>query len=669
MSLAVFLRLATLTFLEIPPKTGNAIRMRKIRDAARRYPLVGATILIGLIVLVTALLGYTTVAQVLATIYVGGVVLWTVVDMIRDMMAGNFGLDVLAVMAMVATLAVGEYGASIIIVLMLTGGEALEDYASNRAKSALTALLEQAPQTAHRFSSRQGDKDEAIEDVPAAQVRVGDHLLVRPGEVVPVDAKLLSTRGSFDESAITGESLPVSLRAGGEVPSGSLNGDEAVRLEALRTTENSQYQQIVALVADAEKQKAPVVRIADRFAVPFTALALIIAGTAWFISGDAVRFAEVLVLATPCPLLIAAPVAFMGGLSRSAKNGVIFKGGAVIESLSNIRSAAFDKTGTITGGRPEVVRVDAYPGFDESEVLKLAASAEQYSAHVLAVGIVAAAKGRGLGLLAAETAEETAGSGVSATFGQRRVVIGSRHFVLGTDPSYSIEDGVKLEPGEVASYMTINGEPAGVIVLADQMRPDAPALVAYLRDQGVETIEMLTGDGESTAREIGAQAGIADVRYSLRPEQKVALVHDLQPRPALMVGDGVNDAPALASADVGIAMGARGATAAGEAADAVIVPDSVWKVADAHTIARQTMRVALTAIWIGIILSVGLMLVAATGAIPAMVGALTQEIVDLAAILYALRALSGKLPSKQKYLAQAGQQDNATGRVLSKVGR
>ena len=669
MSLAVFLRLATLTFLEIPPKTGNAIRMRKIRDAARRYPLVGATILIGLIVLVTALLGYTTVAQVLATIYVGGVVLWTVVDMIRDMLAGNFGLDVLAVMAMVATLAVGEYGASIIIVLMLTGGEALEDYASNRAKSALTALLEQAPQTAHRFSSRQGDKDEAIEDVPAAQVRVGDHLLVRPGEVVPVDAKLLSKRGSFDESAITGESLPVSIRAGGEVPSGSLNGDEAVRLEALRTTENSQYQQIVALVADAEKQKAPVVRIADRFAVPFTALALIIAGTAWFISGDAVRFAEVLVLATPCPLLIAAPVAFMGGLSRSAKNGVIFKGGAVIESLSNIRSAAFDKTGTITGGRPEVVRVDTYPGFDESEVLKLAASAEQYSAHVLAVGIVAAAKGRGLGLLAAETAEETAGSGVSATFGQRRVVIGSRHFVLGTDPSYSIEDGVKLEPGEVASYMTINGEPAGVIVLADQMRPDAPALVAYLRDQGVETIEMLTGDGESTAREIGAQAGIADVRYSLRPEQKVALVHDLQPRPALMVGDGVNDAPALASADVGIAMGARGATAAGEAADAVIVPDSVWKVADAHAIAKQTMRVALAAIWIGIILSVGLMLVAATGAIPAMVGALTQEIVDLAAILYALRALSGKLPSKQKYLAQAGQQDNATGRVLSKVGR
>ena len=669
MSLAVFLRLATLTFLEIPPKTGNAIRMRKIRDAARRYPLVGATILIGLIVLVTALLGYTTIAQVLATIYVGGVVLWTVVDMVRDMMAGNFGLDVLAVMAMVATLAVGEYGASIIIVLMLTGGEALEDYASNRAKSALTALLEQAPQTAHRFSSRQGDKDEAIEDVPAAQVRVGDHLLVRPGEVVPVDAKLLSTRGSFDESAITGESLPVNLRAGGEVPSGSLNGDEAVRLEALRTTENSQYQQIVALVADAEKQKAPVVRIADRFAVPFTALALIIAGTAWFISGDAVRFAEVLVLATPCPLLIAAPVAFMGGLSRSAKNGVIFKGGAVIESLSNIRSAAFDKTGTITGGRPEVVRVDTYPGFDESEVLKLAASAEQYSAHVLAVGIVAAAKGRGLGLLAAETAEETAGSGVSATFGHRRVVIGSRHFVLGTDAPHSPEYGVRLEPGEVASYMTINGEPAGVIVLADQMRPDAPALVAYLRDQGVETIEMLTGDGESTAREIGAQAGISDVRYSLRPEQKVALVHDLQPRPALMVGDGVNDAPALASADVGIAMGARGATAAGEAADAVIVPDSVWKVADAHTIARQTMRVALTAIWIGIILSVGLMLVAATGAIPAMVGALTQEIVDLAAILYALRALSGKLPSKQKYLAQAGQQDNATGRVLSKVGR
>lgn len=639
-----------LTFLEMERKTPDHDGMKKLKNALAAYPLVGLTLLVGLIVLVLALSGEGRIAQVVATIYVGGVVAWTMVGMIKDILRGNFGLDILAVIAMIATLAVGEYGASIIIVLMLTGGEALEDYAASRAKGALTALLDQTPQTAHLAEVDPTTGEETLVDVAASDVKVGDHILVRPGEVVPVDSVLLSARGSFDEAAITGESLPVNLKTGGEVPSGAINGDEAVRLKALRTTENSQYQQIVSLVEQAQTQKAPVVRLADQFAVPFTVVSLLIAGAAWWISGDPVRFAEVLVLATPCPLLIAAPVAFMGGLSFSAKNGIILKGGAVLESLARIQSVALDKTGTITGGRPRVSRIITEPGWDEDQLLTLAASAEQYSGHVLAHGIVVSAQDAGLALTSASEAAEQAGSGVRAVVDSKEVVIGSKHYLNDVIPS---DFKVELQPGEVASYISVDGALAGVIVLADRVRPLAPALISYLRSQGITNIEMLTGDGRATAEDIASSVGIEDVRYSLKPQQKVDLVAELQPRPALMVGDGVNDAPALAVADVGIAMGARGSTAAGEAADAVIVSDSIWKVAESHAIAKHTLKVALTAIWIGIILSIGLMLIAATGAIPAMAGALTQEFVDLAAILYALRALKGRLPRPEEYVPVA----------------
>lgn len=615
--------------------------MDRIKSAALNYPLVAVTILVGIITFFLWYLGYPTFAQVLATVYVGGVVAWSLVDMVKDMLAGNFGLDILAVMAMVATLAVGEYGASLIIVLMLTGGEALEDYAANKAKSELTSLLEQTPQVAHLLIADSAGGDDRIEDVPADKVEEGDEVLVRPGEVVPVDAVLLSPRGTFDESSITGESMAVSKTRGQEVPSGAVNGEEACRLKALRTTADSSYQQIIALVEEAQDSKAPVVRVADRFAVPFTLLALVIGGTAWAVSGDPVRFAEVLVLATPCPLLIAAPVAFMGGLSFSAKNGVIFKGGAVLEALSRIKSAAFDKTGTLTGGRPQVVRVVPSQGISEEELLYLAGTAEQYSGHVLADGIVSAAREQGIILGSAAAAEETAGSGITATIDDRRVKVGSAMFAGEAVPG---TDAPALAPGEVAVYLSVDGRFSGYLVLADEIRPEAPAVIAYLREEGVETIEVLTGDGPGTANLIAAEVGITTVRASLKPAQKVEAAAAMQPRPALMVGDGVNDAPVLAAADVGIAMGARGATAAGEAADAVIVSDSLGKVADATAIAKHTMRIALSAIWIGIILSVGLMLVAATGAIPAMVGALTQEFVDLAAILYALRALKAKLP-------------------------
>ena len=614
--------------------------MTRLRDALRRYPLIAATVLVGIAAIVLAVSGAEPAARIVATVFAGGVAVWTAIGMVRDLLRGHAGLDILAVVAIAATLLVGEYAASLIIVLMLTGGEALEDIAARRARRELTALLDRSPQSAHVVADPDDPDSEAVREVGADEIVVGDVVLVRPAEVVPVDGVLLGD-GSFDESSLTGESLPVSRAAGDEVLSGSINGERAVRIRAVRRSADSQYQQIVALVHEAEATKAPVVRLADRFAVPFTLVSLAIAGVAWAISGDPVRFAEVLVLATPCPLLIAAPVAFLGGLSRAAKSGVIIKGGAVIEQLARIRSVAFDKTGTLTEGRPDLVAVRPAPGVDERELLRLAAGAEQYSSHVLADGIRRAAAERGIELPRAEEAEEVATNGVSARIEGRVVVVGKPAHINGIVGASHRTD---LAPGQLAAYVAIDGAYAGALVLADDPRPEAAGTIAWLRRNGVERIVMLTGDARATAESVAAAVttdgvGIDEVHAELLPGQKVELAARMQPRPVMMVGDGVNDAPVLAAADVGIAMGARGATAAGEAADAVLLKDSIVGVADAVSIGRHTLRVALTAIGIGIALSIGLMLVATTGAIPAVAGALAQELVDLATILYALRAL------------------------------
>lgn len=598
------------------------------------------------VVLLLHVSGMPAVGRGVATVFVGLFVVWTLVGMVRDVLRGHVGLDVLAVVAMVATLAVGEYIASLIIVLMLSGGEALEDVAGRRAKRELTALLDRTPRVAHVIvHPRSPDADE-IQDADVDDVVVGDVLLVRPSEIVPVDGTLMSETGSFDESSITGESLPVTRRAGEEVLSGAANGTVAVRIRVVRRSADSQYQQIVALVRGAAESRAPVVRLADRFAVPFTAVSLVLAGTAWAISGEPGRFAEVLVLATPCPLLIAAPVAFLAGLSRAAKSGVIMKGGAVIEQLALVRSACFDKTGTLTQGRPELVEVRAAPGVEEHDLLRLAASAEQYSSHVLADGIRRAAHERSIPLSSATRASEVATNGVTAVIEGREVVVGKPGYVAGLTPDM---EPATLAPGQAAAYVAIDGRFAGALILADAARPESAEVVAWLRRHGVARIAMLTGDARATAASIAATVGIDDVHADLLPAEKVHLAAGLRPRPTMMVGDGVNDAPVLAAADIGVAMGARGATAAGDAADVVILVDSLAKVAEAVAIGRHTVRVALTAIWIGIGLSLGLMIVAMTGVIPAVGGALIQELVDLATILYALRALrgptSGLMPS------------------------
>ena len=611
----------------------------RLVQALRRYPVIVITLVMIAVVLTLHAGGHDDVARWIATVYVGAFAAWTVVGMIRDILRGHVGLDILAVLAMIATLAVGEYIASLIIVLMLAGGEALEDYAAHRAKRDLTALLDRSPRIAHVIRDPQASGSDEVTDASVDDVAVGDVLLVRPAEIVPVDGILLSDSGTFDESSLTGESLPVSREAGSEVMSGAINGTRAVRIRALRRGADSQYQQIVALVRTAQDSKAPVVRLADRFAVPFTAISLVLAGTAWAISGNPTRFAEVLVLATPCPLLIAAPVAFLGGLSRAAKAGVIMKGGAVIEQLARVRSAAFDKTGTLTEGRPDLIEVRPAPGHDADELLRLAASAEQYSSHVLAAGIRRAASERGLELLGSQEASEVATNGVTAVIDGRTVVVGKPAYVASLAPD---TEHAALAAGEVAAYVAIDGRFAGVLILADDPRPESAAVVSWLRANGVERIAMLTGDAAATGEAIAREVGITEVHAEILPADKVQLAAQLRPRPVMMVGDGVNDAPVLAATDIGVAMGAKGATAAGDAAAVVILVDSLAKVVDAISISRHTLRVALTAIWIGIGLSVGLMVVAMTGAIPAVAGALTQELVDLATILYALRALGGR---------------------------
>ena len=613
--------------------------MQRITGIVRDYPWVVATLIVFVLTLGLHLAGAEDPARWIASAYALVVAAWTSVGMVKDLLRGNWGVDILAVTAIVATVLVGEYLAAVLVCLMLTGGEALEDYAAGRAKRDLSALLDRAPQRAHRLRA-----DGSVEDVPVEEVCPGDRLLVRPAEVLPVDGTVAAGEDGgavavdLDESSLTGESLPVTHRTGSAVMSGALNGTRAFVLEATASAADSQYAAIVSLVEQAAESRAPMVRLADRYAVPFTAVAYVIAGLAWWLSQDPVRFAEVLVVATPCPLLIAAPVAFLGGMSRAATSGVIVKSGGTIEALGSVQTVGFDKTGTLTAGRPELAGVRPADGFTEDELLRLAASAEQYSVHVLADAIRDAAVERGLTLATSHDAtEEATNNGVAAVLEGRHVVVGKRAYVTQAAPDTVAVD---LAPGQSAVYVAVDGAFAGVLLLADRIRPESAATVQALHRLGADKVLMLTGDAEATGRHIAAEAGIDEVHADLLPADKVRLLAERPDRPVMMVGDGVNDVPVLAAADVGVAMGARGSTAASESADVVLLADDVSKVAVAVAAGQRTLQVAKQSIWVGIALSLVLMLIAATGAIPALVGALFQELVDVVAILNALRAMT-----------------------------
>ena len=610
----------------------------------RLYPLVALTCLM---LAVTGLLlqsGLGQPARLAASAYAAVVGVTRAVSMFRSLRQGRWGIDVLALMAIGSTVWVGEYLAALVVILMLSGGEALETFAQGRAARELRSLLDRAPRFAHREAP-----GSVLEDTPVGEVLPGDVLVVRPSELVPVDGELLSDAASMDESSLTGESLPVERVRGDLLLSGSVNGETAIRMRAAATADDSQYSRIIALVEEAASSRAPVVRLADRYAVPFTALAVLMAATAWLLSGDPVRIAQVLVVATPCPLLIAAPVAFLAGTSQAAHKGIIIKNSGTLEQLAKARTAVFDKTGTLTSGRPVLDTVQAAPGGEGSgsmnpaRILQLAASAEQYSSHVLAASVIEAAALRDLELLPVTRATEHATQGVEAVCGGDTVVVGKAGLVRSSARGFR---EAALRSGQLAVYVAVNGTYAGALIMKDPLRADAGQTLARLHRLGIRHTMLLTGDARGTAAHIAEEAGIRHVQADCLPEDKVNAVAGVRERPVLMVGDGVNDAPVLAAADVGIAMGAKGATAASESADVVIMLDDLSKVAVAVEIGKRTVAVALVSIWTGIGLSIGLMAVAMTGYIPAVTGALLQELVDLATILNGLRALHGPRPKK-----------------------
>lgn len=492
--------------------------------------------------------------------------------------------------------------------------------------------MNRAPAFAGRIHPVTGE----VERIAIEEVKVGDELLVRSSEILPVDGVLLSDHATIDESSVTGEPIPVNYHAGDPLLSGTVNSTTSFTMRAQKVAADSNYASIVRLVEEAVDSRAPMVRLADRYAVPFTIVSLLIAGFAWFLSGDPVRFAEVLVVATPCPLLIATPVAFMGGMSSAAKLNVIIKDGGVLEVLARVRAVAFDKTGTLTEGKADVVEI--HPAARTvDETLQLAAAAEQYSVHVFADPIVASARTQQLELPEVVTADEVATNGVLASLADGTSVrVGKPSFI--EEVTGPIDRPV-LSAGETAVYVSVGDELAGVIILSDPIREQSADTVSRLRRAGVAEIAMVTGDITSTAESVAHAVDIQTVHAETTPQTKVRIVQAMRPRPVLMVGDGINDAPVLAAADVGVAMAGRGATVASESAAAVITSNDIARVADVAYVSRRTVQIALQSIWMGIIISVGLMLVAAFGYLPAVVGALLQEIVDLVAILSALRAL------------------------------
>ena len=604
-----------------------------VRRAIRAYPYVATTITVGVIGLLLLLTPARSVAPWIVGVYALVIAAIQAYGMAKELLHGNAGLDILAVTAIVSATLVGEPWAALVVVLMITGGEALEDYAQNRSKRELTALLKRAPQTATLLIKK--GREEHTKSVAVSKVKRGDIIIVRSGEIVPVDAELLETAALFDESSVTGESLPVERKQGEIIMSGVVNGQTAARLRTTALAADSQYQQIVRLVKQAQDSKAPMVRLADRYAVPFTLLSLAIAITAWIMSGNPTRFAEVLVVATPCPLLIAAPVAFLGGINRAAKAGLIVKSGGTLEQLARVKSVAFDKTGTLTTGQPKPLRIDVKKGFTEDQVLSLAASAEAYSSHVLASAVVNAAKQRQQVSVAVSSAKEYATDGVEAHTNQGVIRVGKPSWIAKFAPDIT---RAEQDTGQTAIYISLDGHHAGTIIMRDELRQESAEIVATLKMMNISHIAMVTGDLATTAQPLAKKLGIRTLHAECTPADKVSFVAAMKPRPLMMVGDGLNDAPVLAAADVGFAMGARGATAASESADIVNRADNIRGIPVALQIGRDTVRIALQSIWTGIIISTILMGIAAFGSLPALAGAWLQEGVDLVAILWALRA-------------------------------
>lgn len=559
--------------------------------------------------------------------------------MAKDLWRKHFGVDVIAIVAIVTSLIFGQNLAGVVIVLMLSGGEALETYALNRARKELTALLANVPTVAHLKIS------EGLKDIPIAQLKNGDVFVVKPGEVVPADGLIISGVSDVDEAAITGESVPIEKKQGSQIYSGSVNKDGALEIKALRESKESTYEKIIKLVKDASESRAPVVRLADRYSVWFTALTFIIGGLAWQLSQDPIRLLAVLVVATPCPLILATPAAIMSGVSRAARKGIIVKSGGALEKLAEVKAFIFDKTGTLTLGAPEVIDARNFSAADDkNNIIKLAASLDQLSAHILAASLtVHATKNLKLSLDFPDAFQETFGQGVRGKINNIDYIFGKLAFLqeegVIADQKILEEHKNLQNQGRIAVYLSANKKLIGSVIFADVIRPEIKQLFLDMKNQGMEKIVMLTGDKKNVAHLIGKQLGLTDIHAECLPEQKVIEVqeHKKEFGSVAMVGDGVNDAPALATADVGIAIGGHGSTASSESGDIVITGDNLTRVGQALKIARETIKIAKQSIFFGMGVSVILMVIAAFGHIIPVYGALLQEGLDVIVILNALR--------------------------------
>jgi heavy metal translocating P-type ATPase len=569
-----------------------------------------------------------------------GYALWSAGDAIRH---GRLGVDVIALLALAGAVAVREFLAAAVISVMLASGRALEAWAAQRARQDLSALLDRAPRTARRY------RDGGVEIVPLDDVAAGDMLLVASGDVVPVDGRVASDAAVLDESALTGEARPVERGTGDQVRSGVVNAGGPFDLRASDTAAESTYAGIIRLVGEAAESQAPFVRLADRYAMWFLPLTLAVAGAGWALGGPS-RAVAVLVVATPCPLILAAPVAYVSGLSAAARRGVVVKSGGVLERLARCTTLILDKTGTLTAGQPEVTAIiPADPdGLAAGEILALAASLDQVSGHVLAAAVVRAAAGRGCRLTQPANVTEVPGQGITGTVGGREVRLGRARWACAgeTVPWVRAARRRSRLDGALTVFAAVAGRPAGVLLLEDRIRPDARQTIRTVRRGGITRIVLATGDRADAAGAVGALAGADAVIAELTPADKLDVVRREQRRaPVIMTGDGINDAPALALADVGIAMGARGATASSEAADAVLTVDELGRLGEVAAIARRTHRIALQSVLAGMGMSLAAMGVAAAGLLPAVWGALLQEAIDVAVILNALRALRPPAPA------------------------
>jgi len=596
-----------------------------------------ALLLVALAGLVSGLalhfLGRTESAAIAWTVGVIPILAALLTEIFRGLWRGEVGLDIVAALSMSAALAFGETLAAAVVAMMYSGGTFLESFAEGRARREMHNLLSRVPRTATRY------QDGKLEDVPLDEIRPGDRLLIRQGDVVPVDGNIASDAAFLDTSALTGESLPVRLLRDAEAMSGSTNAGEAFDLMAIRRARESTYAGIVRLVEEAQQSKAPMSRLADRWSLGFLAVTVALALAAWWFTSDPIRAVAVLVVATPCPLILGVPVALVAGLSRSAHFGVLIKGAKPLEAMARTRTLILDKTGTLTEGRPQIVSIDSHDGMAKDDILRLAAALDQASKHPVAQAIVAAAKQRGFTLPVPSEVIEVPGEGVVGNVDGHKIIVGGHGFVA-RRVGRMRDDHPALAAGAVLVAVAVDGQMVGHLVMADPLREGTEAMLTGLRRGGVRRILLATGDRAEVAERVTEGLGLDGLRAGLTPDQKVLLVlTERKNGPVMMVGDGVNDAPALAAADVGVAMGARGAAASAEAADVVLLVDRVDRLGPGVEIARRSRRIAVESVVAGIGLSVLGMLAAAFGYLSPVQGALLQELIDVAVILNALRAL------------------------------